>query len=76
MTDGNNDYQRFTQMLSRREMFSRVGSGLTGIALASLLADDAEAESSVPKNKPFQGAHFPPKQPRLFSCFNMVVRVM
>jgi Protein of unknown function (DUF1501) len=34
------DFLNLSKLLGRREVFQRVGTGLTGIALASLLADD------------------------------------
>lgn len=35
------DYLTMPDLIGRRELFSRMGAGLTGIALASLLQDDA-----------------------------------
>ena len=69
MACGNNEYLNMTDLLNRRDMFSRVGTGLTGIALSSLLADEANASSKTAKNAPFQGPHFQPKATAVIQLF-------
>jgi len=54
---------------SRREFLTRSGSGLTGVALAWLLADSARAtESTVPKEGPLP-PHFKPRVKRVIWLF-------
>ena len=65
----NNDYFNMTDLLHRREMFSRVGTGFMGIALSSLLADELAAETEAKQNIPFQGPHFPPKATAVIQLF-------
>lgn len=67
MACGNNDYLDLSQLLNRREMFSRVGTGLTGVALSSLLADELGASES--NNVPFQGPHYRPKATAVIQLF-------
>ncbi len=67
----NRDYLDLHETIARRELFSRVGTGLTGIALASLLADDAlRADGDV--NDRSHGARspqFPPKATAVIQLF-------
>ncbi len=59
------------EMLGRRELFLRVGTGLTGMALATLLADDqlraASRQPHSPKAGP--GRHFLPKAKAVIQLF-------
>jgi len=64
MPDQLNHHQRIT---SRREFFARAGSGLAGIALASMLAEDGYAAGLDPlAPKPF---NHPPKAKNIIWCF-------
>jgi hypothetical protein len=49
--------------MQRRELFGKMGTGLASVALASLLADDAAAESGVVK------PHFAPRAKRVIQIF-------
>ena len=46
---------------SRREFFTRAGSGLAGIALASMLEQDARAATAAPDPLAPKPPHYPPK---------------
>ena len=64
----NDDYLDLTDLISRRKLFSRVGSGLTGVALSFLLADENRsfaAETKYERGKP----HFPPKATAVIQLF-------
>ena len=55
------------EVATRREFFARAGSGLAGIALAAMLADDGYAAAVDPlAPKPFQ---HPPKAKNIIWCF-------
>lgn len=69
MACGNNDYLDMSQLLNRREMFSRVGTGLTGIALSSLLADEVAAMGQKAQNKLIQRPHHRPKATAVIQLF-------
>ncbi len=57
-------------LLNRRQMFSRMGSGLTGIALASLLAEDRVRAASGTKTPPAPLApHFAPRAKAVIQLF-------
>ncbi len=53
------------QWQTRRHFFQQTGAGLGGIALASLLADDAVAERSASNPLATQEPHFPAKAKRV-----------
>lgn len=67
----NYDYLSLTDAISRRELFSRVGGGLTGIALASLLADEARAtpDESAPRLSTARRPHGSPKAMAVIQLF-------
>lgn len=69
MPCSNSDYLDLRQSLSRRQLFSRVGTGLTGIALSSLLADESRATDSTVDNSEGSGPHFPPKATAVIQLF-------
>src|SRR6266852_1869216 len=55
---------------SRREFFTRAGSGLAGIALANLLADDARAVTGqAPDPLAPKKPHHPPTAKSVIWCF-------
>jgi hypothetical protein len=67
----NYDYLSLANLIGRRELFSRVGAGLTGMALASLLADDelrAGTSPTVPDGAE-QQPHHPPKAKAVIQLF-------
>src|SRR5229473_1331467 len=57
------------QMLSRRDFFGRVGSGLSGIALGSLLTQASEAATDLQFNVLPKTPHFAPKARRVIMLF-------
>jgi hypothetical protein len=60
------DYLTLADLISRRQLFSRAASGLTGIALASLLQNDsARAAEATSVKQP----HFPPKAKAVIQLF-------
>ena len=65
------DYLTLPQMFGRRGFFSRVGAGLTGIALASLLADDdvRANPSGSDQHGHAVGPHFPPRAKAVIQLF-------
>lgn len=64
----NHDVLNLSDTIARRELFARVGTGLTGMALASLLADEQlRAESSSKQHA--VGPHFPPKATAVIQLF-------
>lgn len=68
----NFDYLSLPDLLHRRELFSRVGCGLTGIALASLLGDDevrANNEPTSPRTAVPSGPHHTPKARAVIQLF-------
>ncbi|MBV8729129.1 MAG: DUF1501 domain-containing protein, partial [Acidobacteriia bacterium] len=56
---------------SRREFFARVGSGLAGIALASILAEDGYGATTGASPDPLapKPFHHPPKAKNIIWCF-------
>ena len=68
MSDGMLDtLQRRWNVSSRREFFTRAGSGLAGIALSAMLAEDGYA-AGVDPLAPKQ-PHLPPKAKNIIWCF-------
>jgi hypothetical protein len=68
----NFDYLTLPDLLHRRELFSRVGCGLTGLALASLLGDDqarASAEPSSPGSVSPTVPHHAPRAKAVIQLF-------
>ncbi|MBI5758896.1 MAG: DUF1501 domain-containing protein [Planctomycetales bacterium] len=68
----NFDFLSLPDLLHRRELFSRVGCGLTGIALASLLGDDDARANDVPtspRTAALGGAHYAPKARAVIQLF-------
>jgi hypothetical protein len=66
------DFDSFTlpQLLNRREIFGRVGTGLTGIALASLLRDEElRAGTTAKLSASAQQPHFQPKAKAVIQLF-------
>ncbi|MCC2667692.1 MAG: hypothetical protein K0Q72_163 [Armatimonadetes bacterium] len=63
--------ERLLRLISRRELFSRLGSGAGALALASLLQEQAAA--AVPARKPYdvlpRSPHFQPKAKRVLYLF-------
>src|SRR5580693_4652544 len=62
-----NQLKHHWNVTSRREFFTRAGSGLAGIALASMLAEDgyaATADPLAPKQP-----HLPPRAKNVIWCF-------
>src|SRR5262249_42354473 len=63
---------RLLQMLSRREFFSRLGTGAGAMAIAALLQEQAEAETAgiLPKYSVApRPSHFAPKAKRVIYLF-------
>ncbi len=54
---------------SRREFFTRAGSGLAGIALASMLAEDARASGNSSDPLAPRKPHHPPTAKSIIFCF-------
>jgi Protein of unknown function (DUF1501) len=71
MPCGNDDHLDLRETIARRELFSRVGTGLTGIALASLLADDElqAGEQRGDRSRSARRPHFPPKATAVIQLF-------
>jgi len=62
--------ERLLRLLSRREFFSRLGSGAGALALASLLAEPAQAAPAAsPRDLLPRPPHFPPKVKRIIYLF-------
>ena len=68
MQCGNDDYLDLNETIARRELFSRIGTGLTGIALSSLLADDGLTSPSE-RSEGARSPHFPPKATAVIQLF-------
>src|SRR5689334_4572156 len=57
------------QVASRREFFTRAGSGLAGIALASLLRGDSALAAALPDALAPRKPHHPPKAKSIIWLF-------
>lgn len=57
------DYLTLSDLIGRRELFERMGTGLTGIALAALLADESRS-AEAPKNATAGPSLTPHQAPR------------
>jgi hypothetical protein len=70
MSCGNADVISLPALLSRRQVFDRVGTGLTGIALAALLAEEtARAEPARSHDGATQQPHFAPRAKAVIQLF-------
>lgn len=66
----NVDCLTLSGLLHRREMFTRLGTGLTGVALASLLAESAAQAATVESAaEHVQGPHFAPRAKAVIQLF-------
>src|SRR5687768_15147440 len=63
------DSLELDQLIARRELFSRVGTGLTGAALAWLLGRDSLANTAGKGNAAPQGYHHRPKATAVIQLF-------
>lgn len=63
------DRRKFANLLSRREAFSRIGAGFSGMALASLLSDDALVAREQANETSAQRPHFEPKATAVIQLF-------
>ena len=55
--------------LDRRDLFSRIGAGLTGLALAQLLHEDAARAEPARTGTPAAGPHFPARAKAVIQLF-------
>src|SRR5437870_3142879 len=62
-------YTTLRHMLSRRDFFGRIGSGLSGIALGSLLAEANEPGADMQYDVQPKKPHFAPKARRVIMLF-------
>src|SRR5260221_10914315 len=62
-------YTPMRRMLSRRDFFGRIGSGLSGIALGSLLAEANDAGMDMQYDVLPKKPHFAPKARRVIMLF-------
>ncbi len=69
MACGHDDYLHLADLLNRRELYARVGTGLTGIALSSLLADDCGGAGGSEDSPLAHGPHFPPTATAVIQLF-------
>ena len=63
---------RFDGMIEayrRRQFLGNAFTGLAGVGLAALLANDATAEGTTGLKNPPPAAHFPPKAKRVLQIF-------
>src|SRR5579863_5829680 len=67
----NFDYLTLPDLIARRDMFSRVGTGLTGMALASLLGNDSFAAepAAAPRDDGAQAPHHAPRAKAVIQLF-------
>ncbi len=67
----NYDFLDLHETIARRELFTRLGTGLTGIALASLLADEhlRAASGKTKRSGSAREPHFPPKATAVIQLF-------
>ncbi|MBI3862820.1 MAG: DUF1501 domain-containing protein [Planctomycetia bacterium] len=65
------DYVTFPELLARRQMFERVGTGLAGVALASLLGEEraSAAPDANAGGEPDLRPHFAPKAKAVIQLF-------
>jgi len=68
MSCGNSDPLDLRTLISRRELFSRVGTGLTGMALASLLAED-DLRAARASSESVRRPQFPAKARAVIQLF-------
>ena len=61
--------QSLAELISRREWLSRTGAGFAGLALASLMCDDAARADGPPASVSVFGTHFPPKAKAVIQLF-------
>jgi len=64
-----NQRQRLARLLSRRELFSRLGTGAGAIALASLLAREAQGSTGARYDVLRRAPHFQPRAKRIIYLF-------
>ncbi len=67
MPCSNHDSSAWTELLGRRSLFTRMGAGMAGIALASLLNEE-EARASTEDPGPM-GTHHPPRARAVIQLF-------
>ncbi len=67
MSCRNYDRLTLTQLISRRQLFTRAAAGFTGVALASLL--DREASGAAESTTRSTSPHFPPKATSVIQLF-------
>jgi hypothetical protein len=67
----NFDFLTLPELIARREMFSRVGTGLTGMALATLLGNDSSAAEpeAVRRDSGLLGPHHAPRAKAVIQLF-------
>jgi hypothetical protein len=65
------DFLTLPDLIGRRELFERVGTGLTGIALAGLLAEESPAAEASPGDMSEAGLapHHPPRARAVIQLF-------